>query len=360
MSQKDGEGMKQPLISFIVPVYGAEKTLERCVQSVLAQEIDNWELILVDDESPDASGELCEKFSNQDVRIRVIHRKNGGQGAARNTGANVAMGKWLMFIDDDDWIDKNMSKECIGYLTEDIDILVFSRKEIYKNTSKIYKMNLSTEELCFSSEDEKHMLQINILNFYNSSTYDLSQVLFAVPWGKFFRRAFWEQNKLAFIEGSGEDRPCLLMAYGCARKTRYINKCYYNYWIHESTVRNYIKDAYARYSLSLANVHEYTEKFLKEIPTSSEALRHTDIAYFSHYVIQDYCHRMNPQTYQQRKHRFQHDLRTGSFLDAFQKADFSCLPFRKRMIALLIRNQNFLLIDVMCRVNDLWNKVRFN
>lgn len=352
--------MENPLISFIVPVYGAEKYLDRCIHSILKQKINNWELILVDDESPDKSGAMCDNFAKQDNRIKVIHKKNGGQGSARNTGATAANGKWLMFVDDDDWLDENMSEECMTYLTDDIDILVFSRKDIYKKACRERKLNLSNDILCFETEAEKQMLQINMLNFYAPDKYDLSKVLFAVPWGKFFRRTFWEENSLSFIEGYGEDRPCLLRAYGFAKKILYLNKCYYNYWIHESTMRRYLENAHDRYYLSLQSIHNYVETNFADSPSCIEALRHTDIAYFSYYVIQDYCHRLNPQSYHYRKTRFFQELRKQEFSEAFSHADLSCLPFRRRILALLIQTQNFFLINAMCRINDVWNHYMFN
>lgn len=352
--------MNQPFVSFIIPVYKAEKYLGRCVQSIMAQQFDDWELILVDDESPDTSGKMCDELAVQDERIQVIHRKNGGQGAARNTGVSVAAGKWLMFIDDDDWLDKNMYTECAPYLTDDIDILTFCRRDVYSSGSKDRKISLSTETLAFDTESEKRALQINMLNFYAPYKYDLSQVLFVTPWGKFFRRSFWVENQLTFVEGPGEDRPCLLRAYGCARKVLHVNKCYYNYWIHESTIRKYVENAFKFFDLSLKVIHQYVNDNLSNSEECLEALRHTDIAYFSHYVVQDYCHRLNPQSYIQRKERFLADIEKNSFNKAFKKADLSCLPLRRKVLAILIRGENFFLINSMCRINDLLNKLIYN
>ena len=92
------------LISVIVPVYKAEKYLEECVYSILNQSYTNFELILVDDGSPDGCPALCDRFARQDSRVRVIHRKNGGVSASRNTGLAAAGGAYVAFIDDDDYI----------------------------------------------------------------------------------------------------------------------------------------------------------------------------------------------------------------------------------------------------------------
>lgn len=91
-------------ISVIVPVYNAEKYLVRCIESVLAQSLPDYELILIDDGSLDNSGLLCDDFAKRDERIRVIHQKNGGAAAARNAGLDISAGEWIAFIDSDDLV----------------------------------------------------------------------------------------------------------------------------------------------------------------------------------------------------------------------------------------------------------------
>ena len=93
------------LISVIVPVYNVEAYLAECVHSILNQTYEHWELILVDDGSKDASGQLCEEFARTDSRIRVLHKPNGGLSSARNAGIDVASGEYLAFVDSDDWIE---------------------------------------------------------------------------------------------------------------------------------------------------------------------------------------------------------------------------------------------------------------
>ena len=94
-----------PKISIIVPVYRAEAVLPTCVESVFAQTFQDWELLLVDDGSPDKSGRLCDEYAARDPRVRVFHKGNGGVSSARNLGMREARGEYLFFIDADDWID---------------------------------------------------------------------------------------------------------------------------------------------------------------------------------------------------------------------------------------------------------------
>ena len=95
---------KTPELSIIVPIYKVEKYLDECIQSILGQTFTDLELILVDDGSPDACPQMCDAIAEQDSRVRVIHQKNGGLSAARNTGIEAARGNWLGFVDSDDFV----------------------------------------------------------------------------------------------------------------------------------------------------------------------------------------------------------------------------------------------------------------
>lgn len=100
--------MEHPLISIIVPVYKTEKYLNRCVKSIVNQTLKDFELILIDDGSPDQSGKMCDDWAQKDKRIRVIHQENKGAGAARNAGLDIAQGEYIGFVDSDDWIHPQM------------------------------------------------------------------------------------------------------------------------------------------------------------------------------------------------------------------------------------------------------------
>lgn len=94
-------------ISVIIPIYNVEKYLSDCVESVLKQTYTDLEIILVDDGSQDASGQICDDYAKQDSRVQVIHKKNGGLSSARNAGIDQATGQYFFFLDSDDWIAEN-------------------------------------------------------------------------------------------------------------------------------------------------------------------------------------------------------------------------------------------------------------
>ena len=93
-----------PLISVIVPVYNAEKTLQLCVDSILCQDCKDFELLLIDDDSKDSSSAMCDEYEAMDNRVKVFHKANGGVSSARNMGLDNARGEWITFVDSDDLI----------------------------------------------------------------------------------------------------------------------------------------------------------------------------------------------------------------------------------------------------------------
>ena len=122
--------MNQPSFSVIVPVYKAEATLEKCAKSILAQAPADLELILVDDGSPDGSGALCDRLAEQDSRVRVIHQKNAGASAARNAGLDAASGRYLQFVDADDWVLPGLYEAALPILEQGADVLFFGVENV--------------------------------------------------------------------------------------------------------------------------------------------------------------------------------------------------------------------------------------
>ena len=114
--------MEMHKISIIVPVYQTEAYLDRCVRSIVEQTYRNLEIILVDDGSPDNCPALCDAWAEKDPRIKVIHKKNGGGGEARNVALDIAEGQYIGFVDSDDYIAPRMYEHLLSQMAEDTDI----------------------------------------------------------------------------------------------------------------------------------------------------------------------------------------------------------------------------------------------
>lgn len=147
-----------PRISVIVPIYNVEVYLRKCVQSIVDQTYADLEIILVDDGSKDESGQICDTFAENDPRVRVIHKQNGGVSSARNVGLAEATGEWIGWVDSDDWIEPDMFSCLIeSALKYGADIAVCSRYECYKD--KCVRRGWPQEEIFNTEQGLFHLLQ---------------------------------------------------------------------------------------------------------------------------------------------------------------------------------------------------------
>lgn len=161
---------ENPCISIIVPVYKVESVLSRCVDSILCQSFRDFELLLIDDGSPDNSGTICDKYAHIDKRVRAIHQKNGGVSIARNRGIREAKGEYLVFIDSDDWVQSDYFSSLQPYLGK-YDI-IFGGLDIVNqegcSIDKILPPHFSSETNSFSDVIYS-LFKINLLGYVIST-----------------------------------------------------------------------------------------------------------------------------------------------------------------------------------------------
>lgn len=138
-----------PKISVIIPIYNAELYLRRCMESVLNQSYTDWQLILVDDGSKDKSYEICKEYADRDNRIKLIHQQNAGAGAARNSGISAAVGDYIVFIDADDYIDREYFK----LLSEHDEDIVFIDVEAVDTRGKVIRREYMSSFKELSKDD---------------------------------------------------------------------------------------------------------------------------------------------------------------------------------------------------------------
>lgn len=176
--------MSSPIVSIIVPVYNAEKTIRRCVESILSQDFRDFELLLIDDGSQDASGELCDAFARQDERVQVFHKKNGGVSAARNLGLSQAQGVYLQFLDSDDWITADATTMLVRTAREHQCDLVISDFYRVVGDRVSHKGDIQEDVVLSREEYAAHMME-RPADFY-----------YGVLWNKLYRREIVERHHL--------------------------------------------------------------------------------------------------------------------------------------------------------------------
>lgn len=158
-------GTPAPLVSVIVPVYKVEKYLAECIESVLAQTFKDFELILVDDGSPDNSGKICDDYAARDSRIRVFHKENGGVSSARNLGLDKARGEWITFVDSDDKLFPNALEALIkiGKKDNSIDLVEGNISRTEKSFQEKQKIKIRY------TKTENYILKIGVT--FNTGPY---------------------------------------------------------------------------------------------------------------------------------------------------------------------------------------------
>ena len=167
-------------LSVVVPVYKVEDSLQKCVESILCQEVSDMEVILVDDGSPDGCPRLCNAIADKDNRVKVIHKKNGGLSSARNAGIEIAKGEYITFVDSDDYLQEGSYKTIMEILEEhkEYDILEFPVLE-------------------FHGSSKEHLLTFSNTVYNNATEYWLQGRAYAhtYAWNKFYKRNLFDSVK---------------------------------------------------------------------------------------------------------------------------------------------------------------------
>lgn len=206
-----------PMLSIIVPVYKVEKFLPRCIDKILGQEYADFEVILVDDGSPDSSGEICDEYALTDSRIKVCHIENGGLPNARNVGIRHARGKYYMFIDSDDfYVDRIVFGTVIKEMEEyDLDMLQFSYDRVYENGR--WKNDLESAKYSTPVMDG--------MSYYKTGMYQVSAWSCVVRAGLLSENDVWFDKTLRMAE----DQIFIFEVLGVCKRVKRINNVLYHY-----------------------------------------------------------------------------------------------------------------------------------
>lgn len=173
---------KHNLVSVIVPIYQVEKYIHRCVKSILNQTYRNIEVILVDDGSPDGCPEICDEYEKLDSRVIVIHQKNQGLSAARNAGLDIANGKYIFFVDSDDYIDNNVIKKMV--------------ESAEQNNADLVICNYICVDNQGNECDDTHLKKLEnafiTLEDILAQSAEAGGEVFIVAWNKLYKKELWK------------------------------------------------------------------------------------------------------------------------------------------------------------------------
>lgn len=213
-----------PLVSIILPVYNTAPYLNRCMDSIISQTYEKLEIICVDDGSTDGSEKILEEYAKKDLRIKVIHKKNGGESSARNIGLKMMTGQYIGFLDCDDWVETDMYEKLVSTIIEkEVDMVASAwYKDSDKESIRI-KNKLPVSEEVFGKEELLNYLYKR--DYYRGFTY---------MWNKLYKRnLFYKDNRLMLFDESlvlGGDVLYLGQLALNTQNAFYLDEAFYHYY----------------------------------------------------------------------------------------------------------------------------------
>lgn len=216
---------QSPKISIIVPVYKAEKYLVKCIESIMKQTFSDYELLLIDDGSPDSSGEICDEWAVKDNRIRVFHQKNSGVSTTRNMGIDEAYGEYVTFIDPDDYVSPFYLFNLYNQSDKYIDFIIQGYNICNENGCVNYAINFATVRANSNNEIKKMLCRSDISDIFPVCS-------------KLYKRSFLNDNKIRFKSDicSFEDALFLLNCISMCKNIYIGDKADYYYINHPGTL----------------------------------------------------------------------------------------------------------------------------
>jgi glycosyltransferase involved in cell wall biosynthesis len=215
----------KPIISIVVPIYKVEDYIDKCINSLINQTYKNIEIILVDDGSPDRCPEICDNYAKEDNRIKVFHKKNGGLSDARNAGLKLAEGKYILFVDSDDYIELDTCKRFIDIIGNNKpDIVVGNARRIENGSIKAMQHKFIT-----------HTKVVTGMQYLKEEL--KSGSMYMVAWLNLYNKEYMLRNGLEFRVGLlHEDEEFTPRAFLKAEKVIGSDFIFYNYLIRDGSI----------------------------------------------------------------------------------------------------------------------------
>lgn len=246
------------MISVIVPIYNGEKTVRRAIESILCQMDGRIELILVDDGSTDSSGAICDEYSSRHEHIHVLHKSNGGTSSAKNCGLEIAKGRYISFMDSDDFFEPDTFEQIIPVLLEyQPDCLDFGFHYVNVQGDVSENMHQCRKNVLLPLQELETVILPPLLNLRK----DDDHFVFDFCWNKIFKADIIQANQVRFDEDkrTWEDRTFLLRHLKNCRNYYAMDRCFYNYvFIPNSLSQQYNLEYF---NIIMANFSHYRELY---------------------------------------------------------------------------------------------------
>lgn len=335
------------LVSVIIPVYNIEHFIERCINSVIHQTYKNLEIILVDDGSKDNSGKICDNYSEEDNRIKIVHKDNGGLSSARNAGLEISRGDFITFIDGDDWIDKDYISKCMERLLESkVDVLITPYIREYADKSVPNEL-FSGNYYVMDSELVTEKIFRRFFGLYKNELKDASKIDdLSTAWGKVYKREFCKNVRFVDTKIIGtEDAWYNINVFYNVKSVLYYGDVYYHYNKENqgSLIRSYNTDLFFGWK----NLYQYMNNFV-----ISKKLQEDFFEALNNRIVVDLfalCRNVinSNLSIKEKRNEIKHILDDKIYKKAFEKFDFSYLDLKWRWFYTFCRVKSFYGIYMM-------------
>ncbi len=333
-------------ISIVVPIYKVpEDYLHKCINSCINQTYKNIEIILVDDESPDNCGKICDEYAEKDSRIKVIHQKNKGLSGARNSGVKKSTGDYFMFLDGDDFIENNTCEILIDEFKniEDIDIICFSYIRDGKNISVNCELN-GIEEKLYKGKECKY-LQEKVLDF---------NAHFSTAYCKLIKREYIFENNIfhnEVLKQGAEGIEFNIRLFEKAESVLIVKKYLYHYIYNEESISNKHDEKNHYFVLSCFEViKDFVEKSDNREKLLT-ALYNRMLYVIVTTAISGYFSKGNEDAYSIKKKKFREYLEYPLVRETLENASKNKLDVKRKIVLIFIQVRMFCLIMIISRLN---------
>lgn len=345
--------MDSPLISIIVPVYNIENYIAQCVDSICKQTYRNLEIILIDDGSKDKSGKICDVIAKNDKRIHVIHKVNEGVVTARKTGVEYCTGEYVLFVDGDDWIDKDMIDAMVSTLSQkSVDLVICGLIKYIDDKSQVEEEPYYNEG-CYEREHIEKMIFPKMIYTGEYYFYGVIPAVFCKLYKKSLIANALEQvdSKLFY----GEDAISTYALITKCKSVYILKKCYYFYRYRETSVSHV-------YNNKLFDNLLLLHKNLLEVTIASEDIIY-QINYFIYYnfvhCLVNEVSPVNSSKFIEKINKIKKYSELINLSNIVDKLDLGQLPCKHKITVLCLRYRFYYLVTIMYFVGTLFrnNKI---
>lgn len=351
--------MLQPKVSVIVPVYNVEKYLEKCISSLRNQTLEEIEIILVDDSSTDSSLEICHRAANEDSRIKVIHKANEGAGEARNAGLKIATGKYIGFVDSDDFVSEEMYQTLYTKAEKYGSDLVMSGVmhvdgSIFSKTGECVCKSYFDQDTHFETEESLKLLRLGIIGALPEDKEDSKYGMGTVK--NLFKNEIIKSNNIAYQSERhifSEDAMFMIEYISCITKATGIPEVFYHYCRHGNSVSKAYKED--RFEKCISFINEVEDLFKKDISADVYRLY---IYRFWQAICRVICSQEimyateNNVKYKNLKQRLKAVCTHQITVDALNGYPIHKLPLKQSVFAYAMKYKMYLFMKVLVRLRS--------